>query len=375
MKIKCSNILPVIIGLTLIYFTTAYAQVEPKNSVEENPSWRQYNELGVQSYKLKKYEEAIDYYEQALKLTPDNTRVLNNYALVLYQLARFSDVIAVSNQAVEHTDNVKAQANAYFNKGRALERLERNKDALSAYEQAQGLAATNARKEAVERLRVLLAANAGSSERRNNFVRQENSSDKSAASGDYRLKITKGSNYALCRDIKGYFEKHKGEVCDIKSDPEFPLLRGAGYRAIDINDYAEAYMESILYGKPKKYISESKKRMQGYMQAGKINAWYVRADGDYDGVKEELITITRSHCPVEGSRTFVIKSGEFSAKYRGGLGGELFFYDGKPFYIKTSGKSLYVVEVTADVSQYPGGGIQNGEVWIWDVCHIKIEGQ
>ena len=134
-------------------------------------------------------------------------------------------------------------------------------------------------------------------------------------------------------------------------------------------------MESLLYGKPKKYINESKKRMQGYMQAGKINAWYVRADGDYDGVKEELITITRSHCPVEGSRTFVIKSGEFSAKYRGGLGGELFFYDGKPFYIKTSGKSLYVVEVTADVSQYPGGGIQNGEVWIWDVCHIKIEGQ
>ncbi|WP_018015924.1 tetratricopeptide repeat protein [Teredinibacter turnerae] len=345
---------------------------EGNSTLAEGRSWQVDNQRGIAAYQQKKYTQAEHYYQQALQASPNNAKVLNNYALVLHQLSRFNDAIAVSNQAIDHTDNAKAQANAYFNKGRALESIERNKEALSAYEQAQRLVGTNARKEAVQRLSGLIAAaDTGSSNHHQDSREQNDASDTTV---DYRLKITKGGNYALCRDIKAYFEKRKGAVCDIEKDPEFPLLRGAGYRAIDINDYAEAYIDSALYRRTTKYTSNPREKAQELIQSGKLNAWYVHTDGDYDGAKEELITVTRSDCPVESSRTFVIKNGEFSTKYSIGLGGGLFFYDGKPFYIKVSGKNLHVGEVASDLSQYPGGGIQYGEVWVWTVCRYEKEG-
>ncbi len=359
---------------TVCFFSLAINgfAAEDNSPLATDSSWQDYNQRGITAYHQKKYTQAENYYQQALQASPNNAKVLNNYALVLHQLGRFNDAIAVSNQAIDHTDNAKAQANAYFNKGRALESIERNKEALSAYEQAQRLVGTNARKEAVQRLRELIAAaDTGSSNHHRDSREQNDASDKTV---DYRLKITKGSNYALCRDIKAYFEKRKGAVCDIEKDPEFPLLRGAGYREIDINDYAEAYIDSALYRLPKIYISNPRERAQELIQSGKLNAWYVHTDGDYDGVKEELITVTRSDCPVESSSTFVIKNGEFSSKYSFGLGGGVFFYDGKPFYISVSGKNLHVSEVTSDRSQYPGGGIKYGEVWVWDVCHNRVEG-
>ncbi|WP_018015929.1 tetratricopeptide repeat protein [Teredinibacter turnerae] len=359
---------------TVCFFSLAINSfaAEGNSLLAAGSSWQADNQRGIAAYHQKKFTQAEHYYQQALQASPNNADVLNNYALVLHQLGRFEDAIAVSNQAIDHTDNAKAQANAYFNKGRALESIERNKEALSAYEQAQRLVGTNARKEAVERLRGLIAAaDAGSSNHHQDSREQNDVSDTTV---DYRLNITKGSNYALCRDIKAYFEKHKGAVCDIEKDPEFPLLRGAGYREIDINDYAEAYIDASLYGRLNIYTSNPRERVQELIQSGKLNAWYVHTDGDYDGAKEELITVTRSDCPVESSRTFVIKNGEFSPKYRFGLGGGLFFYDGKPFYIKVSGKHLFVSEVASDRSQYPGGGIQRGEVWVWDVCHNRVEG-
>ncbi|WP_339075551.1 tetratricopeptide repeat protein [Teredinibacter turnerae] len=345
---------------------------EDNSPLATDSSWQDDNQRGIAAYQQKKYTQAEHYYQQALQASPNNAKVLNNYALVLHQLGRFNDAIAVSNQAIDHSDNAKAQANAYFNKGRALESLERNKEALSAYEQAQRLVGTNARKEAVQRLSGLIAAaDAGSSNHHQDSREQNDASDKAV---DYRLKITKGSNYALCRDIKAYFEKRKGAVCDFEKDPEFPLLRGAGYREIDINDYADVYMEAYLSRFPEGIKDQKRRNMNKLLEGGEISAWYTIVDGDYDGAKEELVTSTRGSCPVSLSRTFVIKDGQFDAKFSRGIPGSLFFYDGKPFYISVSGKHLHVSEVTSDLSQYPGGGIQYGEVWIWDVCHNRVEG-
>lgn len=343
---------------------------EDNSPLATDSSWQDDNQRGIAAYQQKKYTQAEHYYQQALQASPNNAEVLNNYALVLHQLGRFNDAIAVSNQAIDHTDNAKAQANAYFNKGRALESLERNKDALSAYEQAQRLAATSARKEAVQRLMGLIAAaDTGSSNHHQDSREQNDASDKTV---DYRLKITKGSNYALCRDIKAYFEKRKGAVCDIEKDPEFPLLRGAGYQEIDINDYAEAYMEAYLSRFRDGVKDQKRAILSELMEAGMINAWYVFADGDYDEVKEQLITASRRSCPLYLGKTFVVKGKNFVPEFDSGLVGSLFFYDGKSFYMDASGRSIGITETSTKLSSYPGGGIKRGDVWVWDVCKLWV---
>ena len=96
---------------------------EGSSQLATDSSWQDSNQRCIAAYHQKKYTQAEDYFRQVLQTSPNNAPMLNNDALALHQLARFNDVITLSNQAIDHTNNAKYQANAYFNKGRALESL------------------------------------------------------------------------------------------------------------------------------------------------------------------------------------------------------------------------------------------------------------
>src|SRR6266567_216122 len=82
---------------------------------------------------LKRYQEALAAYEQAIRLDPNLALAYNGKGDALYNLKRSQEALAAFEQAIHLDPNFAA---AYNNKGNALYDLVRSQEALAAYEQA-----------------------------------------------------------------------------------------------------------------------------------------------------------------------------------------------------------------------------------------------
>nr|HET6901226.1 tetratricopeptide repeat protein [Ktedonobacteraceae bacterium] len=85
---------------------------------------------------LKRYEEAIVAFDQAIRLDPNDVLAYNNKGLVLNNLKRYEEAIAAYEQAIRLDPNY---AVAYNNKGLALDQLGRKSEAQQAREKAKQL--------------------------------------------------------------------------------------------------------------------------------------------------------------------------------------------------------------------------------------------
>src|SRR6266849_2759431 len=82
---------------------------------------------------LKRDEEALEAYEQAIRFDPNNTVAYNGKAATLDALSRYQEALTVCDQAICLDPNY---AVAYITKGNVLNGLERYEEALEAFEQA-----------------------------------------------------------------------------------------------------------------------------------------------------------------------------------------------------------------------------------------------
>ncbi|WP_232426698.1 tetratricopeptide repeat protein [Teredinibacter turnerae] len=350
---------------TVCFFSLAINgfAAEDKSPLATDSSWQDDNQRGITAYHKKKYTQAEHYYQQALQASPNNAEVLNNYALVLHQLGRSNDAIAVSNQSIDHTDNAKAQANAYFNKGRALESLERNKDALSAYEQAQRLAGTSARKEAVERLRAIMAGNAGSSKRREDSSDPSRPADKTATSGErpYRPAYGNNPNLQLCEDFLDYLNRnaHLPLYCDLVEDPEFtdfklPVMKPAPddmpFRfELALREFSHEGDKPLSQEEHEKLVANARK----YAQSGRYRVLYV--DLDHNGEKDRLIyrddpaLCKEKKIGIGGAMIYSENWGLDLRYVRYGRyirqRGQIFLYKGRAYSVIASAKNYQIHEV------------------------------
>ncbi len=87
-------------------------------------------------YDLKHYQEALAAYEQAIRLDPNFAQAYNGKGTALYDLKRYQEALAAYEQAIRLNPNY---ALAYNNKGRTLEALRKKKEAQQAYEKARRL--------------------------------------------------------------------------------------------------------------------------------------------------------------------------------------------------------------------------------------------
>ncbi len=92
-----------------------------------------YNSKGIALSNLQRYEEALVAYEQAIRLNPNLALAYRSKGLALYSLQRYEEALAAHEQAIHLNPN---DALAYNNKGSALHYLERYDESLTAYEQA-----------------------------------------------------------------------------------------------------------------------------------------------------------------------------------------------------------------------------------------------
>jgi tetratricopeptide (TPR) repeat protein len=94
------------------------------------------NDRGQDLARQGKMQEALDYYEEALKASPDNHVVLNKKAIVLISLDKFEESLIYSQRAL----SINPEAfEAWINAGVALDKLGRHHEASEALEHAVAL--------------------------------------------------------------------------------------------------------------------------------------------------------------------------------------------------------------------------------------------
>lgn len=92
-----------------------------------------YNNLGNVLKELKRFDESLLSYEQAISIKPDYAEAYFNRGVVLQELNRLEGAIVSYDQAIGIRPDY---ADAYFNRGNALKELKFLKEALVSYDQA-----------------------------------------------------------------------------------------------------------------------------------------------------------------------------------------------------------------------------------------------
>ncbi|MBN2580850.1 MAG: tetratricopeptide repeat protein [Pirellulales bacterium] len=109
------------------------AEVMYRATIEKNPDcWMLHYNLAMTLLVQDQVSEAIQHYEQALRLNPRNVNILNNLGNALKRAGRLSEAIVRFRQALKLDPQF---ADCYNNLGNALRALGRQQEALDCYTQ------------------------------------------------------------------------------------------------------------------------------------------------------------------------------------------------------------------------------------------------
>jgi len=89
--------------------------------------------LGIAYNELKRYDDAVEAYRQALRINPEKANTWNNLGIAYKNLNRYNDAIEAFRQALRINPEY---AGALYNLGNAYNKLKRYDDAVEAYRQA-----------------------------------------------------------------------------------------------------------------------------------------------------------------------------------------------------------------------------------------------
>jgi tetratricopeptide (TPR) repeat protein len=91
-----------------------------------------YSNLSAVLVKLKRFTEAVEACDSALRLKPDLADAINNKALILPNLRRWQEAIALSREYVKRRPH---NAKAWFNLGTSLQEWGQHEESLSVYDE------------------------------------------------------------------------------------------------------------------------------------------------------------------------------------------------------------------------------------------------
>jgi tetratricopeptide (TPR) repeat protein len=83
------------------------------------------------------YEEALNSYDRALEITPNDHQIINARGSALYGLQRWQEALECWQQVLEADDNFYQ---AWYNRGSTLENLGETQAAIACYQKALGIA-------------------------------------------------------------------------------------------------------------------------------------------------------------------------------------------------------------------------------------------
>jgi uncharacterized protein YjbI with pentapeptide repeats len=210
-----------------------------------------YTSKGIALANLKRYEEAIAAYDQAHRLNPNDVIAYTSKGGALIFLERYEEAIAACDQALSRDSN---DALAYYNKGVALERLGRELEAQQAYERARqlGLSVSSAieipvsrnearRKtaEAINQYVLLQSLNAASSQRNRVINRMRELAPVVRYSWEeiarYLLSLNEGERFAALASVQWQWQNHEvHKAMNFSYLKEIPPPPRAVYKRIEL---------------------------------------------------------------------------------------------------------------------------------------------
>jgi len=103
------------------------------NKLQEVNDASTYNARGLESFKSGKFEDAVKFYKQAIKLKQDYAEAHYNLGDAYFQLKQYKQAIEAYKQALRYQSNLPA---AYNNMGTAYYKLGEHQKAIEAYKEA-----------------------------------------------------------------------------------------------------------------------------------------------------------------------------------------------------------------------------------------------
>jgi tetratricopeptide (TPR) repeat protein len=122
----------------------------------DSPNPGALNDTGLALHALELFEQAIDYYDAAIRRSPDLSEPYYNRANSQMAVGRVEDAMASYDKALQYKPD---SADAHNNRGFALQRLGRHEEAIASYDRALALQPDHrlARANRHEALRILEA--------------------------------------------------------------------------------------------------------------------------------------------------------------------------------------------------------------------------
>lgn len=90
---------------------------------------------GVKAFQGEQWDEALNYFQDALVDEPENPLVHYNVGTALYKKERYEDALASFEKSLQ-TEDISLQQQTYYNRGNVLYRLEKYQEAVEAYKKA-----------------------------------------------------------------------------------------------------------------------------------------------------------------------------------------------------------------------------------------------
>lgn len=115
---------------------------EEKEQLQRKQQAVQEKEQGNTFYKQRQFDQALQHYNKAVELDPNNITYLNNIAAVQYEQKDYDAVVATTQKAIDISresstaGDYKAKARAYERMGNAYNQQQKYTEAIDAYERS-----------------------------------------------------------------------------------------------------------------------------------------------------------------------------------------------------------------------------------------------
>jgi len=121
MKVRCSSLLSLLAAILIVVGCTHNKTVVglSANDLSEI-SATNWSEIGRQAIDANRWNEAINAYDKALELNPNDTSAFNNRGFAYSNLGKYRQAILDYDRAIELNPK---DADAYYNRGNAYSRL------------------------------------------------------------------------------------------------------------------------------------------------------------------------------------------------------------------------------------------------------------
>ncbi|NIS38748.1 DUF3808 domain-containing protein [Candidatus Saccharibacteria bacterium] len=188
-------------------------------------------EKGMKAYQNEQWDQALNYFQDALLGEPENPLLYFNIATALYKKQKYEEALKSYDKALS-TDDVMLQQSIYYNRGNTYYQMQKYKEAINAYKKALDLEPSDRdAKYNLELVRAKLKEMADTQQ-------QQNQQQKQIEPSEYAKQLKAQADALIAQRL--YKAAYELMMKGLKSDPTVKAYQAFISRLKNIVDIEEA---------------------------------------------------------------------------------------------------------------------------------------